>query len=68
MIGKITVPFRVLVLCLYLFLLGPMLIVVPLSFSNDSYRSFRRRAGACAGTRRCSATTSCCRPFGSVLA
>ncbi len=40
MIGKITVPFRVLVLCLYLFLLGPMLIVVPLSFSNDSYLVF----------------------------
>ncbi|MBR8652029.1 ABC transporter permease [Achromobacter sp. Marseille-Q0513] len=40
MIGKITVPFRILVLCLYLFLLGPMLIVVPLSFSNDSYLVF----------------------------
>lgn len=40
MIGKITPPFRLLVLCLYLFLLAPMLIVLPLSFSNDSYLTF----------------------------
>ena len=65
MIGKITVPFRILVLCLYLFLLGPMLIVVPLSFSNDSYLVFPPQSWVCAGMPPCSAMTGCCRRFGS---
>ncbi|KQU64976.1 polyamine ABC transporter permease [Aminobacter sp. DSM 101952] len=40
MIGKISVPFRILVIFLYLFLLAPILVVLPLSFSNDSYLTF----------------------------
>ncbi|TRA95278.1 MULTISPECIES: ABC transporter permease [Rhizobium/Agrobacterium group] len=40
MIGQLTIPFRLLVACIYLFLLAPILIVLPLSFSNDSYITF----------------------------
>ncbi len=40
MIGRISVPFRILVIFLYLFLLAPILVVLPLSFSNDSYLTF----------------------------
>lgn len=40
MVGSTSVPFRVLVALLYAFLLAPILIVVPLSFSNDTYLSF----------------------------
>jgi putative spermidine/putrescine transport system permease protein len=40
MIGRIGVPFRILVIFLYLFLLAPILVVLPLSFSNDSYLTF----------------------------
>ena len=36
MIGNMSIPFRALVFCLYIFLLAPILIVAPLSFSNDS--------------------------------
>lgn len=40
MIGSTSLPFRVLVGLLYLFLLAPILVVVPLSFSNDNYLTF----------------------------
>jgi putative spermidine/putrescine transport system permease protein len=40
MIGKLTIPFRITVGFLYLFLLAPILIVLPLSFSNDNYLTF----------------------------
>ncbi len=40
MIGTMSVPFRILVGFLYLFLLAPILIVIPLSFSNDNYLTF----------------------------
>ncbi|MGO1077844.1 ABC transporter permease [Inquilinus sp. CA228] len=40
MVGTTTLPFRLLVLLLYAFLLAPILIVVPLSFSNDAYLTF----------------------------
>lgn len=40
MVGSVTLPFRLLVVSLYLFLLAPILIVVPLSFSNDAYLTF----------------------------
>lgn len=40
MIGQMSIPFKSLVAFLYLFLLAPILIVVPLSFSNDSYLTF----------------------------
>lgn len=40
MIGRLTFPFKALVACLYLFLLAPILIVLPLSFSNDSFLTF----------------------------
>ncbi|MBD9492222.1 ABC transporter permease [Ensifer sp. ENS11] len=40
MIGRLTFPFKTLVACLYLFLLAPILIVLPLSFSNDSFLTF----------------------------
>ncbi|QRM32671.1 ABC transporter permease [Microvirga sp. VF16] len=40
MIGQMTFPFRLLVACIYLFLLAPILIVLPLSFSNDSFLTF----------------------------
>ncbi len=40
MIGSTSLPFRVTVGLLYLFLLAPILVVVPLSFSNDNYLTF----------------------------
>jgi len=40
MIGSTSLPFRLLVGLLYLFLLAPILVVVPLSFSNDNYLTF----------------------------
>lgn len=40
MIGQMSLPFKAVVGVLYLFLLAPILIVVPLSFSNDSYLTF----------------------------
>ncbi len=40
MIGSTSLRFRVLVVLLYLFLLAPILVVVPLSFSNDNYLTF----------------------------
>ncbi|WP_284774413.1 ABC transporter permease [Agrobacterium sp. lyk4-40-TYG-31] len=40
MIGQLSIPFRLLVASIYLFLLAPILIVLPLSFSNDSYMTF----------------------------
>jgi len=40
MIGSTSLPFRLLVGLLYLFLLAPILVVVPLSFSNDNYITF----------------------------
>lgn len=40
MIGHMTFPFRLLVLALYIFLLAPLLIVIPLSFSNDQFLVF----------------------------
>ncbi|EWY38316.1 polyamine ABC transporter permease [Skermanella stibiiresistens SB22] len=40
MVGSTTVGFRVLVTGLYLFLLAPILIVVPLSFSDDNILTF----------------------------
>ncbi len=40
MIGKMSLPFLLLVLVLYIFLLAPLLIVVPLSFSNDQFLTF----------------------------
>ncbi|KAB2727431.1 ABC transporter permease [Brucella intermedia] len=40
MIGSTSFPFRLLVGLLYLFLLAPILVVVPLSFSNDNYLTF----------------------------
>jgi putative spermidine/putrescine transport system permease protein len=40
MIGKISWPLRVLVVALYIYLLAPIVIVAPLSFSNDSYMTF----------------------------
>jgi putative spermidine/putrescine transport system permease protein len=40
MIGRMTIPFKTLVALLYLFLLAPILIVLPLSFSSDSYLTF----------------------------
>jgi putative spermidine/putrescine transport system permease protein len=40
MIGGMSIPFKALVALLYLFLLAPILIVVPLSFSSDSYLIF----------------------------
>ena len=40
MIGRMSLPFKLLVAALYLFLLAPILIVVPLSFSNDSFMTF----------------------------
>lgn len=40
MIGRLTPPFQLLVACLYLFLLAPILIVLPLSFSNDNFLTF----------------------------
>src|SRR5579864_3484896 len=40
MIGRISPPFLLLVLCLYLFLMAPILIVLPLSFSNDTFMTF----------------------------
>lgn len=40
MIGRMTVSFKILNVFLYLFLLAPILIVLPLSFSNDSYLTF----------------------------
>lgn len=40
MIGSSTWYFRLLVLALYLFLLAPILVVVPLSFSNDAFMTF----------------------------
>jgi putative spermidine/putrescine transport system permease protein len=40
MVGSTKLPFRILVVCLYLFLLAPILVVLPLSFSNDSYLTF----------------------------
>lgn len=39
-IGHMTLPFRLLVVLLYVFLLAPILIVVPLSFSNHSFLLF----------------------------
>lgn len=40
MIGKMSLPFLLLVLALYVFLLAPLLIVFPLSFSNDQFLTF----------------------------
>lgn len=40
MIGKMSIPFKLVVLALYIFLLAPLLIVVPLSFSNDQFLTF----------------------------
>lgn len=40
MIGKLSAPFLLLVLVLYIFLLAPLLIVFPLSFSNDQFLTF----------------------------
>lgn len=40
MIGQMSIPFRLLVACVYLFLLSPILIVLPLSFSNDNFLTF----------------------------
>jgi putative spermidine/putrescine transport system permease protein len=40
MIGRMSPPFLLLVLCLYLFLMAPLLVVLPLSFSNDSFMTF----------------------------
>ncbi|MGO4622831.1 ABC transporter permease [Ensifer sp. 2YAB10] len=40
MIGQMSTAFRLLVASIYLFLLAPILIVLPLSFSNDSYITF----------------------------
>ncbi|MGU3401129.1 ABC transporter permease [Brucellaceae bacterium D45D] len=40
MIGSTSLPFRILIGLLYLFLLAPILVVVPLSFSNDNYLTF----------------------------
>lgn len=40
MVGTSKWPLRILVVLLYIFLLGPILIVVPLSFSNDTYLTF----------------------------
>ncbi|ASV88632.1 binding-protein-dependent transport system inner membrane component family protein (plasmid) [Ochrobactrum quorumnocens] len=40
MIGSTSLPFRLLVGLLYLFLLAPILVVVPISFSNDNYLTF----------------------------
>ncbi|MBS9721217.1 ABC transporter permease [Tianweitania sp. BSSL-BM11] len=40
MIGRMSLPFRMLVALLYIFLLAPILIVLPLSFSNDAYLTF----------------------------
>lgn len=40
MIGSTSLPFRLLVGLLYLFLLAPILVVVPLSFSNDDSLTF----------------------------
>lgn len=40
MIGHMSIPFRLLVLALYIFLLAPLLIVIPLSFSNDQFLTF----------------------------
>lgn len=40
MIGTMKLPFKVLVAALYLFLLAPILVVIPLSFSNDNYLTF----------------------------
>jgi putative spermidine/putrescine transport system permease protein len=40
MIGKISWPLRILVVAMYVYLLAPILIVAPLSFSNDSYMTF----------------------------
>lgn len=40
MIGKMSLPFKILVALLYLFLLAPILVVLPLSFSNDSFLTF----------------------------
>jgi putative spermidine/putrescine transport system permease protein len=40
MIGQLTVPFRIFVTVIYLCVLSPILVVVPLSFSNDSFLTF----------------------------
>lgn len=40
MIGRMSPPFLLLVSCLYLFLMAPLLVVLPLSFSNDSFMTF----------------------------
>ena len=40
MIGTLKLPFKILVALLYLFLLAPILVVIPLSFSNDNYLTF----------------------------
>jgi putative spermidine/putrescine transport system permease protein len=40
MVGSTRLPSRILVLSLYLFLLAPILVVILLSFSNDSYLTF----------------------------
>ncbi|GAA4531795.1 ABC transporter permease [Chelativorans composti] len=40
MIGKLTLRLKILVFFLYIFLLAPILVVLPLSFSNDTFMVF----------------------------
>lgn len=40
---------KIVAFIMFLFLLAPVVLVVPISFSADSYMTFRPPAGACAG-------------------